>query len=99
MASQNKGGHPKDSFIHKHFTREQDTRTKSHRWIMTCKYCPASEASDVPLEQVFDITDLDNIRTGSTPLSIDDEITAVTEASDSNEKWDANSLIRSLGIV
>ena len=66
---------------------------------MTCKYCPASEASDVPLEQVFDITDLDNIRTGSTPLSIDDEITAVTEASDSNEKWDANSLIRSLGIV
>jgi len=55
--------------------------------------------SDVPLEQVFDITDLDNICTGSTPLSIDDEITAVTEASDSNEKWDANSLIRSLGIA
>jgi len=55
--------------------------------------------SDVPLEQVSDITDLDNIRAGSTPLSIDDEITAVTEASDSNEKWDANSLIRSLGIA
>lgn len=55
--------------------------------------------ADVPLEQVFDITDLDNIRAGSTPLSIDDEITAVTDTSDSNDKWDANSLIRSLGVA
>jgi hypothetical protein len=55
--------------------------------------------ADVPLEQVFDITDLDNIRAGSTPLSIDDEITAVTEASNSNDKWDANSLMRSLGVA
>ena len=47
MASQNKGGHPKDSFIHKHFTGEQDTRMKSHWWIMTCKYCPASEATPI----------------------------------------------------
>ena len=55
--------------------------------------------ADVPLEQVFDITDLDNIRAGSTPLSIDDEITAVTEATNSNDKWDANSLMRSLGVA
>ena len=55
--------------------------------------------ADVPLEQVFDITDLDNIRAGSTPLSIDNEITAVTEATNSNDKWDANSLMRSLGVA
>ena len=55
--------------------------------------------ADVPLEQVFDITDLDNIRAGSTPLSIDDEITAVTEATNSNDKWYANSLMRSLGVA
>jgi hypothetical protein len=49
-----------------------------------------------PFEQVFDITDLDNIHTGATPLSIDDKI---TEASNSDDKWDANSLMRSLGVV
>jgi len=33
--------------------------------------------ADVPLAQVFEITDLDNIHAGSTPLSIDDEICEV----------------------
>ena len=47
MASQNKGGLPKDSFIHKHFTAEKDTSMKSNQWIMTCKYCPASEATPI----------------------------------------------------
>ena len=33
------------------------------------------------------------------PLVMDDEIAAVAEASNANDKWDANSLMRSLGVA
>lgn len=55
--------------------------------------------ANVPLDQVFDISHLDNIRAGSTPLSIDEEITSVAQSSNLSDKWDAASLMRSLGVA
>ena len=47
---------------------------------------------------VYDLTVLDDIRAGKTPIDVDDELTLVTQAEGSSEQWDADSLLHSLGV-
>jgi hypothetical protein len=39
--SKNKGGHPVDDFVHKHFTFIGG-KMASKQWNMCCNYCPAN---------------------------------------------------------
>ena len=52
----------------------------------------------IPMDEVFDTSNLDNIRAGNTPLAIDEELNLNIENAGSRDKWDAASLMRSLGV-
>ena len=54
-------------------------------------------APDVALEQVYNISELDNIRAGTIPTTVDEEIN-IAEKGGSREDWDEAGLLQSLGV-
>ena len=52
----------------------------------------------IPMEQVFNTSNLDSIHAGNAPLAIDEELSLNIENAGPHDKWDAASLMRSLGV-
>ena len=52
----------------------------------------------IPMDEVLDTSNLDNIQAGNTPLAINEELNLTIENAGSCDKWDAASLMRSLGV-
>ena len=55
-------------------------------------------APDVALEQVYDISELDNIRAGAIPMTVDEELDIGSEKDGNREDWDEAGLLESLGV-
>ena len=55
-------------------------------------------APDVALEQVYDISELDNIWAGAIPMTVDEELDIGSEKDENREDWDEAGLLESLGV-
>jgi hypothetical protein len=55
--------------------------------------------TDVPLDKVYDISQLDSIWAGNVPMTVDEELDVGKDKEGNQEHWDENSLLRSLGVL
>ena len=53
---------------------------------------------NIPIDKVYDLAALDDIRAGKTLVNVDEELNVATQAEGSGDKWDPASLLRSLGV-
>ena len=52
----------------------------------------------VPLNEVYDLSELENIRAGTVIATVDEELNLSKEKDAGGEIWDETSLLRSLGV-
>jgi hypothetical protein len=50
------------------------------------------------LEQVYDISELDNILAGAIPMTVDEELNIGSKKDGNREGWDEAGLLQSLGV-
>ena len=53
----------------------------------------------VSLDQVYDLSELDGIRAGQVPITVEEELEIGREKDGSSKDWDEATLLRSLGIA